>query len=146
MSLNGTTDNYLFVNNVPIAPKKYLAMLDYLWVNNNEIDMRRIRLTEGDLRRIVNRSVRRVMNEGGRSLNIRKKYKSKSGHILNADIKIHPKDNYGSYEYWVSDFEDDTYIEGGLWFDGKTVIDYDGCFELPSAVRKALNDSGYTFG
>ena len=57
MSLNGTTDNYLFVNNVPIAPKKYLAMLDYLWVNNNEIDMRRIRLTEGDLRGMIKESV-----------------------------------------------------------------------------------------
>ena len=49
MSLNGTTDNYL-------------AMLDYLLVNNIEIDMRRrIRLTEGDLRRMIKESVKSLI-------------------------------------------------------------------------------------
>lgn len=32
---------------------------------------------------------------------------------------------------------------GGLWFRDKALTDYDGVFELPREVIKALQDAGY---
>lgn len=31
----------------------------------------------------------------------------------------------------------------GLWFDGKELIDYDGCFELPKSVIEAIEQLGF---
>ncbi len=48
----------------------------------------------------------------------------------------------GSWE--IQDGEDDeTYMSGGYVVDGNTVIDYDGCYELPAAVILALSEFGY---
>lgn len=35
------------------------------------------------------------------------------------------------------------YAEGGLWFDGKTLIDYDGVFSLSPAIIDKLEEKGY---
>ena len=32
---------------------------------------------------------------------------------------------------------------GGLWFEGKNLVDYDGVFELPKEVIQALRDTGF---
>lgn len=32
----------------------------------------------------------------------------------------------------------------GLWFEGKTLVDYDGVFELPKAAIKLIRKAGYT--
>ena len=32
---------------------------------------------------------------------------------------------------------------GGLWFEGKNLVDYDGVFELPKEVIQALRDLGF---
>ena len=32
----------------------------------------------------------------------------------------------------------------GLWFDGKTLVDYDGVFELPKEAIKLIRKSGYS--
>ena len=32
---------------------------------------------------------------------------------------------------------------GGLWFEGKILVDYDGVFELPKEVIQALRDLGF---
>tara|TARA_R100000734_G_C3280027_1_gene73870 strand:- start:533 stop:790 length:258 start_codon:yes stop_codon:yes gene_type:complete len=34
------------------------------------------------------------------------------------------------------------YAEGGLWFEGKELVDYDGVFELDDEVIKCLEDWG----
>lgn len=51
---------------------------------------------------------------------------------------------YGSWEYQEDEDDEETYSEGGLWFDGKTIEDYDGCYELPEEVQIALKELGYT--
>ena len=33
--------------------------------------------------------------------------------------------------------------EVGLWCDGFSIIDYDGCWEIPSEIVKALEEMGY---
>ena len=48
----------------------------------------------------------------------------------------------GTWEYQKGD-DEDTYISGGYVVDGCTVIDYDGCFELPKEVAIALTAKGY---
>lgn len=35
------------------------------------------------------------------------------------------------------------YGEGGLWFDGKTLTDYDGVFQISNWVLKKLEEWGY---
>lgn len=50
-----------------------------------------------------------------------------------------------SWECQMDEADEETYSEGGLWFDGKELVDYDGCFELPDAVRIALKELGYSW-
>ena len=45
--------------------------------------------------------------------------------------------NNGTWEYQDGD-DEETYISGCFILDGKTVIDYDGCYELPKEVVLAL--------
>ena len=37
---------------------------------------------------------------------------------------------------------DDYYAEGGLWFDGRELIDYDGVFQLDENIEKWLKRNG----
>jgi hypothetical protein len=53
------------------------------------------------------------------------------------DIKV---DTAGEYGYFQNNT---TGTEGGLWFDGLTLIDYDGVPDLPKAVHNALVNAGY---
>ena len=46
------------------------------------------------------------------------------------------------WEYQEDD-NPDTYLSGGYEREGKTIVDYDGCFELPEAVKKAFRHLGY---
>ena len=58
-------------------------------------------------------------------------------------VKLDIDGEYGSWEYQDED-DEETYMEGGIWFDGKQIEDYDGCFELPEEVVAALNELGYS--
>ena len=61
------------------------------------------------------------------------------------DVTVGIKDN-GDGWFELYDIEtggDDWYAEGGLWFDGKTLTDYDGIFELPKFIVDKLNELGY---
>lgn len=55
-------------------------------------------------------------------------------------------DTRGSYEYQEDEDDEETYIEGSLEFErieGKlTLIDYDGCYELPEEVILACKELG----
>jgi len=44
-------------------------------------------------------------------------------------------------EWIVNDGEFIEHI--GLWFDGKTLVDYDGVFELPKEAIKLIRKAGY---
>ena len=48
-----------------------------------------------------------------------------------------------TWEYQEGD-DDETYLSGGYVVDGNSVIDYDGCFELPREVETALRGLGYS--
>lgn len=57
----------------------------------------------------------------------------------NFEIKIDPENSYGYFEHnHVGDM-----CAGGLWFNNKTLVDYDGVFELPKEVTDALYEAQY---
>ena len=37
----------------------------------------------------------------------------------------------------------DWYAEGGLWFEGKTLTDYDGVFQLGAEIIELLEEKGF---
>lgn len=43
----------------------------------------------------------------------------------------------------VKDLDEDFYLEGSFTVEDGSVIDYDGCYELPQAVISALRRCGY---
>ena len=53
------------------------------------------------------------------------------------------EDGTGSWEYQSDEDDEETYSEGGLWFEGKELVDYDGCYELLKEVAMAVKDLGY---
>lgn len=53
------------------------------------------------------------------------------------------EDGEGSWEYQSDEDDEETYSEGGLWFEGKELVDYDGCYELPEEVILAIKELEY---
>jgi hypothetical protein len=63
---------------------------------------------------------------------------------LNVTIGIDDADGTGWFELYDEETGgDEWYGEGGLWFDGKELIDYDGVFSLPVCVINKLKELGY---
>lgn len=55
-------------------------------------------------------------------------------------IEISENDDCASWEYQENIEDEETYIAGNLYFDNDVVIDYDGCYSLPSMVTELLDD------
>ncbi len=66
----------------------------------------------------------------------------------NTDCELSIGYNYNGSGYFelVSDDADNLgngiYETGGLWFEGKELIDYDGVFEIPVSVLDSLESKG----
>jgi len=53
-------------------------------------------------------------------------------------------DDYGWFElYDTKTGGDRWYADGGLWFDNKTLTDYDGVYALPIQIIEKLEQMGY---
>lgn len=50
-------------------------------------------------------------------------------------------DSHGGFE--IDGGSDNWYAEGGLWFDGIDLVNYDGVFELSPAIIDKLKELGY---
>lgn len=58
-------------------------------------------------------------------------------------VKKEDEADYGFFEiYDVPSDGEHWYAEGGLWFEGDTLIDYDGVFDLPEEVLDILESEG----
>ena len=77
--------------------------------------------------------------------------------VAKANIEVDLKKKYAKVGAWIVQVHDQrpnyayfentfTGVEGGLWFNGKTLIDYDGVFTLPRRVGIALQALGYDLG
>lgn len=58
------------------------------------------------------------------------------------ELHIWEQHESATIEWSVGD--DDFFQTIGLFFDGKTLVDYDGIFELPSEALKLLRKAGFT--
>ncbi len=61
---------------------------------------------------------------------------------LSVEIGINGEDGWFEL-YDIESGGDEWYAEGGLWFDGKTLTDYDGVFALPKCIEDKLEELGY---
>lgn len=53
-------------------------------------------------------------------------------------------DNYGWFEvYDKESYGEDWHAEGGIWFENKKVIEYDGVFALPNCIINKLEQLGF---
>lgn len=63
---------------------------------------------------------------------------------LNITVGVSSEDEIGYFElYDVETDGERFYGEGGLWFNGKELTDYDGVFELSDHVTKKLKEWGF---
>ena len=63
---------------------------------------------------------------------------------LKVTVGIKDYGAYGWFEcYDTKSGGEDWYAEGGLWFEGNTLTDYDGVFSLPDFVIDKLKEWGY---
>jgi hypothetical protein len=68
--------------------------------------------------------------------------KEQSG--IELDVTIGIDDETGWFEFYDTETGgDDWYAEGGLWFEGKELTDYDGVFALPVCIIEKLKELGY---
>ena len=73
---------------------------------------------------------------------IRRKNEGKNHEFwFNNGAWVNIGEDNASYEYEVNNNEN-TYIEGSLIIEGRDLIDYDGCYELPKEVELALSELG----
>tara|TARA_E500000318_G_C3546920_1_gene207129 strand:- start:1097 stop:1390 length:294 start_codon:yes stop_codon:yes gene_type:complete len=70
--------------------------------------------------------------------------REEKGVELHCELGIHENAETGWFE--IYDFKtggNEWHAEGGLWFEGKDVVDYDGVFSLPQGVTDLLKEHGY---
>ena len=110
-----------------------------------------VRLTESKLKQIIAEELKKALNESypqGTGLNIKKVLTSKNGkYHFCVNIEMEKKSENemeGGFEYYVKEDEENTYLEGYLYIVDNEVEDFDGCYDLPKAVKKVLNDEGYS--
>ena len=68
--------------------------------------------------------------------------KRNGAHWCTVELPDMGDEEKGSWEYMSDEQDSETYESGGLWFDGRYLVDYDGCYELPYMVEKTLREAG----
>lgn len=70
--------------------------------------------------------------------------KSEDDVELEGTIGYKAEMDYGWFEFYdIESGGEDWYAEGGLWFEGNTLTDYDGVFSLPPFIFKYLKSKGF---
>lgn len=65
------------------------------------------------------------------------------GCTISVTVGIKECGTRGYFELYDVNNVDNWYAEGGLWFEGNRLVDYDGVFELSSFVEDKLKEWGY---
>lgn len=70
--------------------------------------------------------------------------RQENGIEMNITVRMQPNKNYGSFEMYDEETGgEEWYAEGGLWFEGKELVDYDGVFALSPSIIQILEENGY---
>ncbi len=63
--------------------------------------------------------------------------------VMLYDVGWDKEEEYGWFEIYDEESgEDDYYVEGGLYFDGNTLVGYDGVFSLCDNVVECVKSMG----
>ena len=63
---------------------------------------------------------------------------------LTVTVGVDTEDEYGFFEiYDIETGGERFYGEGGMWFDGKKLTDYDGVFEISHHITDKLEEWGF---
>ena len=102
----------------------------------------KITLKESKLKEIIYETVNNILNESeGNTIHKIKKFRTKPSNLpVEVEINIGP-DGEGNFEYSVDGGVED-YIEGYLYVEDNEVVDFDGCYDLPRAVKMTLDELG----
>ena len=66
------------------------------------------------------------------------------GTLLEVNVGI-KNDERGWFEFYDEETGGEVvYAEGGLWFRGKYLVDYDGVGDLPDYIMEKLEEMGYS--
>ena len=64
--------------------------------------------------------------------------------VISVSVGYRAEDDYGWFEFYDEKSGGDKwYAEGGLWFNGLELVDYDGVFELSSFIADFLHKKGF---
>jgi len=64
--------------------------------------------------------------------------------VISVSVGYRAEDNYGWFEFYdEKSGGDQWYAEGGLWFNGLELVDYDGVFSLSSFIADFLEKKGF---
>jgi hypothetical protein len=64
--------------------------------------------------------------------------------VINVSVGYRAEDDYGWFEFYDEKSGGDKwYAEGGLWFNGLELVDYDGVFDLSSFIADFLEKKGF---
>lgn len=102
-----------------------------------------IGINEEDIKNMVSEAVKRILKENldNGTIHKIKKFRTKLSNLpVEVEINIGP-DGEGDFEYSVDGGVED-YIEGYLCVEDNEVVDFDGCYDLPKAVKLTLNELG----
>ena len=102
-----------------------------------------ININEEDIKNMVTEAVKKILKEGMDNGTIHKikKFRTKPSNLPVEVIINISADGRGDFEYSV-DGGDEDYIEGYLCVEDNEVIDFDGCYDLPRAVKLTLDELG----
>ena len=98
-----------------------------------------IRINQTELNEIIKETVSKILKESSQETKI-KKFRTKSGAPVEVVINL-SVDGEGDFEYSV-DGGDIDYVSGYLRVEDNEVIDFDGCYDLPKAVKLTLKEMG----
>lgn len=102
-----------------------------------------IGINEEDIKNMVSEAVKRILKENLNNGTIHKikEFRTKPSNLpVEVKINIGPNGE-GNFEYSVDGGAED-YIEGYLYVEDNEVVDFDGCYDLPQAVKLTLKELG----
>lgn len=69
-------------------------------------------------------------------------FEQKTKDIYGNEIWVAVDKQNGTWEF-MEDNDEESYMSGCYYVEGKNVVDYDGAYELPLEVRDLLENVGY---
>lgn len=101
----------------------------------------KIRISESELKHVITESVKKVLNEENSTIHKVKKFRTKQSNLPVEVVIDIDSNGEGEFEFSV-DGGVENYCSGYLYVEDNEVVDFDGCYDLPSPVKTTLKELG----